>query len=219
MQFIMSFVLAILLVFSTGCSNSPTIPAQTVKPNTSSISSPWRWTANGIPSTELVSVTASKTPDQLSTYFQNNYIWKDDYDGVEFLSPNQVVARKSAICSGFARLWQYALEANGYTAHFIAVWAPTGAHAFCIFQYNGYWRLSSNMYYYYQPEKTMGVMGKDYMQTAAINGAIEFYGNKWQTIQIFSDSGQIIDQLDNYSVQQTPAIPGAETKTVFNIKR
>lgn len=235
MKHLINLFLAVVLFATVGCTNQITPPVPkpsaavplpvesigiSIKPDSSTIYSPWKWTNNGLPSQELTNVTDGlKSPEQIADYLQKNVSWLDNYDTTEFLSPNQVIADKRTVCTGFARFWNYSLARNGYTSHFIAVWGPNSAHAFTVFQYQGNWRLGSNQYYYGAFDKNLGVVGKDYLETAAINGAIEFYGKYWQRIQIFTESGHIIQEINNTVASAAPMTPGSETRTVFNIKR
>lgn len=212
--------LAFLSVLGCGQITPQSSTQPLIAPGSSTLTHPWKWTPEGASSAELkTTIDNLKTPEQISVFLQNNITWKEDYDTSEFLSPNQVVADKRTVCTGFARFWQYALAKNGYNSHFVAVWGPTSAHAFVVFKFEGQWRLASNQYYYNRPEQKLGTIGEDYLETAAQKGSIEFYGAGWRMFEIYDANGNITDRKEN-STAPTLITPGTiPGRNLFSIKR
>ena len=136
--------------------------------------------------------------------------WKSDYDLKIFLSPNNLIQRGHGVCSAFARFWVYELARLKIHGEFIAVYAPTSAHAICVFMAkNGHYYLASNQYLYTDD------LGTD--RTKAIIKAVQTFYSEWYVTEVYGEDGQVHEVIKgNLSM---PTAIKDQPNPNFNIKR
>jgi hypothetical protein len=224
----MKKAIALLSLLLIGCAQPQTAPVVTptqapslVAPGKSAIPNSWTWGQQTKPTEELTAnLAALKTPADIGYFLQTNFPWQDTYDTSVFLSPNDLVKQKYGVCSAFARFWNYALARQGIQSNFIAFWGPNSAHAVCVFfnPTTHKWEMGSNQYYYGASDLAPGVSTLDGKETAIINAAKTFYGDKWSYILVYEEGGQIIQKLTNDKAP-TEFVPGDSSRNIFSIQK
>lgn len=195
-----------------------------LKPGESGFTYQWIWTPQDLATTELADeISALKTPGDIQNLFFDKYVWKDDYDIREFLSPNTFNARKKGVCSAFARYWQFALSKQGVKADFIAFWSPQFAHAVCVFRGkdtdgNIGWFMGSNRSLVNEPKQDLneGNPGIDGRANAWIGAAQFFVGDTWTKIEVYDENGKIIWRKLNEKNPKEELTPGNSSKNIFS---
>lgn len=181
-------------------------------PGTSYWHKEWDWQEQGPPSTELKKIEENlKSPEDIMEFFRlSGMPWKSDYDLKIFLSPNNLIQRGHGVCSAFARFWVYELARLKIHGEFIAVYAPTSAHAICVFMAkNGHYYLASNQYLYTDD------LGTD--RTKAIIKAVQTFYSEWYVTEVYGEDGQVHEVIKgNLSM---PTAVKDQPNPNFNIKR
>lgn len=194
-------------------SASPTATATPVVPGFRAIVNPYNWD-KVVTSTDLNNVfNRLHSPDDLSAYMRETFVWQDDYDTSNFLAPQEVYQSRRAVCSGFARFAREALQVQGYQSTVIAFWGTETAHAVCIFlDETGHYRMTSNQFY--SKLNDLGTL----FDAACTKAAQLFYGESWKQITVYEEGGAITQQFTNYKAPAPGAIPNTPGKNAFRIR-
>lgn len=221
----MRYILALLALVAglLGCVPAPSVPATASTslspPGFSLLTHGWDWPKQGAPSPELDQLAGSLTsPKAIADWLMREVEWRDDYDTATFLPPAAVVEARRTVCTGFARFWVYMLARQGIKADFVAFWSQSSAHAVAVFRdASGRYRMGSNQNFYEATDLDPGNQGRE---AALIAAATEFYGAKgWSRVQVYSEHGVILQQVDNALAEAAPLAPAAPGRNLFSVRR
>src|ERR1035437_4718978 len=100
----------------------------------------------GSPSPKLAHILETfNSPRDISSFLQA-YPWKDSYDYLSVLSPDEFLIQGYGVCTAFARFWCYALTNLKYKSEFITITPQDlgNGHAVAMWLNNGCYTCASN---------------------------------------------------------------------------